>query len=84
MSSSIVIAAHLFPGNKLPGGSLAQDLLLHIIIELATQIKDTASFDQLAGLHLLMNASGENFSEKIAQLCYDQSWEADGGLPKYL
>ena len=33
---------------------------------------------------LLMNASGENFTEIIAQLCYDQSWEADGGLPKYL
>ena len=31
-----------------------------------------------------MTASGENFSEKIAQLCYDQSWEADGGLQKYI
>ena len=31
-----------------------------------------------------VDASGENFTEIIAQLCYDQSWEADGGLPKYL
>lgn len=35
-------------------------------------------------LLMLMTASGENFTEIIAQLCYDQSWEADGGLPKYL
>jgi len=53
----------------------------------ATYIDDIVQKDHiqrklLERLDGIMTASGENFSEKSAELCYDQSWEANGGLPK--
>ena len=49
----------------------------------ATYIDDIVQKDHiqrklLERLDGIMTASGKNFSEESAELCYDQSWEANG------